>query len=147
MNKEPYHQRAEEESTGASTKLSDPIGEMVEFDLQRCGFRVSLERHHETTIEALFPHRDAEVFSDPIGDLGTRDHEAVFLGLLAWGEGVAFGDALVVWRLLDEVRFTGGCCFICFAVGTPEEDTVARQDFTGSEGENVTDDDFLKDDE
>lgn len=100
--------------------------------------------HHETTVERLGTDGDDDVFTDTLGNLGTRDQETVLLQGLAGGQRVALLDAFLVRSLFDQVGFTGGTGFVALDIVTTEEDSIDGQDFTSLDDTNVTDHDVLQ---
>ena len=161
----------EEGRTGRSTKLGDELGKPVELHLQGSALGIGTEgcrrhetslgqpshhhkgvtkdaklTHHQTTVERLGTDGDDDVFTDTLGNLGTRDQETVLLQGLAGRQRVALLDALFVRSLLDQIRFTSSTRLVTLDVVTTEEDTVDGQDFTSLDDTDVTDEDVLRDD-
>lgn len=102
--------------------------------------------HHQTTVERLGTDGDDDVFTNTLGNLGTRDQETVLLQGLSGGQRVALLDTLFVGSLLDQVGFTGSTRLVALDVVTSEEDTVDGKNFTSLDDTDVTDENVLRDD-
>ena len=100
--------------------------------------------HHQTTVERLGTDGDDDVFTDTLGNLGTRDQETVLFQSLSGGQRVALLDTLFVGSLLDQVGFTGSTRLVALDVVASEEDTVDGKNFTGLDDTDVTDENVLR---
>jgi hypothetical protein len=100
--------------------------------------------HHQTTVERLGTDGDDDVFTDTLGNLGTRDQETVLFQSLSRGQRVALLDTLFVGSLLDQVGFTGSTRLVALDVVASEEDTVDGKNFTSLDDTDVTDENVLR---
>lgn len=101
--------------------------------------------HHQTTVERLGTDGDDDVFTDTLGNLGTRDQETVLFQSLSRGQRVALLDTLFVGSLLDQVGFTGSTRLVALDVVTSEEDTVDGKNFTSLDDTDISDENVLRD--
>lgn len=79
---------------------------------------------------------DSDVATDTLKDLGPRKEERVAFALFGAVE-------LLERRLADSIRFTSGARLVAANVVTGEEETIARQDLSWLDAEDVTDDDVV----
>jgi hypothetical protein len=100
--------------------------------------------HHQTTVERLGTDGDDDVFTNTLGNLGTRDQETVLFQSLSRGQRVALLDTLFVGSLLDQVGFTGSTRLVALDVVASEEDTVDGKNFTSLDDTDVTDENVLR---
>jgi hypothetical protein len=101
--------------------------------------------HHQTTVERLGTDGDDDVFTNTLGNLGTRDQETVLFQSLSRGQRVALLDTLFVGSLLDQVGFTGSTRLVALDVVTSEEDTVDGKNFTSLDDTDISDENVLRD--
>ena len=108
--------------------------------------------HHDTTVEALLTDGDDDVLAITFENLGTRDHETV--GVSVGGvesmdvSTLALGlfpehDTVIVADLLDGVGLSGRPGFVALDVVAGNEDAITRNDLTGFEEGDITDEEFL----
>jgi hypothetical protein len=107
-----------------------------------------LRTHHDTTVETLLTDSDNDILAVTFEDLGTRNHETIGAGV-GDAESVNVGalpsgqfperNAVIVGDLLDGIGLSSGTGFVAPDVVAGNEYTIARDDLTGLEKGDVTD--------
>jgi len=171
LYEETNHEGGEQSQTGNTTDLGNELGQVVQLLLQRSGIGISPEScknksasldqekcdfkehtHHDAAVETLLTDGDNHVLAITFENLGTRNHKTIGVRIggvecmnvdtLALGL-FSEGDALAVADLFDSVGLPGRAGLVALDIVAGDEDTVTRDNLTGLEEGNVTDEKIL----
>lgn len=96
--------------------------------------------HHDTSIKTFSANSHDDIFSDALEHLTSAENETVRMSSVA---GLVKVHVFCVRDFLDSVGFSRSARLVTFDIMTREEDTIARDDFTGFQKCDISNKDFL----